>query len=407
MRRILAGWLAIMIALSAFAALGIAGRAAATADLGSAAEVAAEYVQRNRQAFGLAASDVDEVVVSSEVTSRHTGVTHVYLQQRYRGVDVYAGILNVNVRADGSVLSAGNRFVSNIAAAAGGQSPRVAAVDAVVAAADHLNLEPTEDFRVIGQRGGPDMASTISDGGIALEPIEATLVWLPVGPSVRLAWSVDLQESGGDHWWNAFVDAETSESLGKDDLIVHDSAEAIAAAIARPWSAPTALASFPPTDGATYRVFPLPFESPSDGGRSLASNAADPTPSPFGWHDTNGVPGSEFTVTRGNNVHAYADRDANNVADPGSSPDGGAALAFDFPLDLTRRPLDSQPAVVTNLFYWNNIMHDVSYGYGFDETAGNFQVNTYGRGGAGNDDVRAEAQDGSGRNNANFGTPVD
>jgi hypothetical protein len=62
---------------------------------------------------------------------------------------------------------------------------------------------------------------------------------------------------------------------------------------------------------------------------------------------------------------------------------------------------------VTNLFYWNNVIHDVLYEYGFDEASGNFQVNTYGKGGLGNDDVRAEAQDGSGRNNANFGTPVD
>jgi hypothetical protein len=62
---------------------------------------------------------------------------------------------------------------------------------------------------------------------------------------------------------------------------------------------------------------------------------------------------------------------------------------------------------VTNLFYWNNVVHDVTHRYGFDEAAGNFQVNNYGNGGLGNDDVRAEAQDGSGTNNANFGTPVD
>ncbi|MEZ5314490.1 MAG: M36 family metallopeptidase [Thermoanaerobaculia bacterium] len=60
-----------------------------------------------------------------------------------------------------------------------------------------------------------------------------------------------------------------------------------------------------------------------------------------------------------------------------------------------------------DLFYWNNIIHDVSYRYGFDEPAGNFQLNNYGRGGAGNDSVRAEAQDYSGTNNANFSTPAD
>ena len=62
---------------------------------------------------------------------------------------------------------------------------------------------------------------------------------------------------------------------------------------------------------------------------------------------------------------------------------------------------------MTNLFYWNNVIHDVQYRYGFDEAAGNFQVNNYGRGGVGNDSVQAEAQDGSGTNNANFATPPD
>ena len=34
------------------------------------------------------------------------------------------------------------------------------------------------------------------------------------------------------------------------------------------------------------------------------------TASPFGWHDTNGVAGAEFTTTQGNNVQAYTDVDA-------------------------------------------------------------------------------------------------
>ena len=52
-------------------------------------------------------------------------------------------------------------------------------------------------------------------------------------------------------------------------------------------------------------------------------------------------------------------------------------------------------------------MHDLTYQYGFDEPAGNFQTNNYGNGGLGNDAVKAEAQDGSGLNNANFATPPD
>jgi len=381
---------------------------ASTASAGqSAVETARAYVKDNKQELGLTGSDINDYAVSSEVTDRHTGVTHVYLQQLHKGIEVYGAILNVNVARDGSVLSAGSRFVSNVAAAAGGQNARKAAVEAARAAAGHLSLKPSKEFKVMARRGGPADATTVSDGGVAVKPIEARLVWVPVDTAVRLAWMLDIEETSGEHWWNAFVDATTGESLGAQDLIVHDSASAIAAAIAHPAGLATPIASFPPTDGATYRVFAIPFESPSDGDRSLVSNAANPNASPFGWHDTNGVAGPEFTITRGNNVHAYADRDANNVADPGSSPDGGPGLVFDFALDLDRRPLDSQAAMVTNLFYMNNIMHDVTYQYGFDEAAGNFQVNNYGKGGLGNDDVRAEAQDGSGRNNANFGTPVD
>src|SRR5262249_2937972 len=55
----------------------------------------------------------------------------------------------------------------------------------------------------------------------------------------------------------------------------------------------------------------------------------------------------------------------------------------------------------------NNRLHDIHYHYGFTEAAGNFQVNNYGHGGVGNDPVQADAQDGSGFDNANFATPPD
>ena len=94
-----------------------------------------------------------------------------------------------------------------------------------------------------------------------------------------------------------------------------------------------------------------------------------------------------------------------------SSPRGtlaGDTLTFDFPLDLTGPPEGYRDAAVTNLFYWNNVIHDVLYNYGFNEKSGNFQFNNFAQQhGKGGDPVRAEAQDGSGRNNANFATPPD
>ena len=87
-------------------------------------------------------------------------------------------------------------------------------------------------------------------------------------------------------------------------------------------------------------------------------------------------------------------------------------MSFDFDADLTEHAQDYREAVVSNLFYTSNVIHDVMYGYGFNEVSGNFQANKYGatlpNGNPvpGGDYVRAEAADGGGTNNANFSTPA-
>jgi len=52
-----------------------------------------------------------------------------------------------------------------------------------------------------------------------------------------------------------------------------------------------------------------------------------------------------------------------------------------------------------------NVMHDFSYRYGFTESAFNFQLDNFGKGGQGRDRVLISVQDASGTNNANFATP--
>ena len=377
---------------------------------GDPLEIALKYLQQNKNLLGLTGADLLDIVVTDQYTDEYNGITHIYLQQRHKGIEVANGNLNINIAKDGSVINLGHSFVSNLAAAVNRQSPGRNALDSIASAANHLGLSLKQELKVLNNKGGPAQEVLFSDGGVSQEPIPAKLVYQPISQNqVRLAWQLDILEPSGEYWWSMIVDAENGNVLAQLDYMDHDNWGVTTGGYG---NQPNVMFSqtanvFSSTDGATYNVFPLPFESPSDGDRDLVLNAANPTASPFGWHDTDGITGPEFTVTRGNNVHAYADRDNNNVPDPGSDPNGGPTLSFDFALDLTKRPLDSQPAIVTNLFYWNNIVHDVTYGYGFTEAAGNFQVNNYGKGGLGNDDVRAEAQDGSGRNNANFGTPAD
>lgn len=117
------------------------------------------------------------------------------------------------------------------------------------------------------------------------------------------------------------------------------------------------------------------------------------------------------TETSGNNVDAYAD-----VSQPDGFSNGDlratttGPLLFDRVYDVRKGSASSaaqQMASVTQLFYDNNFFHDWFYDAGFNEAAGNAQKNNYGRGGLGNDELRVEAQDYSGRNNANMQTPPD
>ncbi|GGG50662.1 T9SS-dependent M36 family metallopeptidase [Epilithonimonas arachidiradicis] len=152
---------------------------------------------------------------------------------------------------------------------------------------------------------------------------------------------------------------------------------------------------------ASYNVFPFPVEAPTFGSRAIVTNPWDLTASPEGWH-SNGT--SNFSNTYGNNVLAYVDNNASNTAgfSPVSTTTG--SLTFDFPFEesASLSAYDNRASAVTNLFYANNMIHDIMYKFGFTESTRNFQSNNFGKGGAGNDAVRAEAFDGSGYNNANF-----
>jgi Zn-dependent metalloprotease len=82
----------------------------------------------------------------------------------------------------------------------------------------------------------------------------------------------------------------------------------------------------------------------------------------------------------------------------GGGTGGGAAVI------PTSANQDVVPGAVT-LFYFNNIVHDYLYDIGFTEQFWNFQMDNFGKGGAGGDHVITQVQDGSGTNNANMGTP--
>ncbi|HYE95772.1 MAG TPA: M36 family metallopeptidase [Rubricoccaceae bacterium] len=390
----------------------------------AAVREALAHLDRNKTRYGLAAEDLADVSVADAYTSRRSGTTHVYLQQRHAGIEIGDALYTMGVNRNGYVFHAAGRFVSGLATQRPATAPALSASAAATALAHHVGLAPTEAFRVVSTEGGVDRRTTLSEGGVAIEPVTARLLYHPDETgTLRLTWEVMLYTLDTQHYWRGRVDAATGAVLRLDDLVVHDNwGEAMFAevdlaprAMRHPLlvdaEAAGALGGGVP-DGSSYMAYPIPVESPNHttpappaDARVVINEPADALASPYGWHDTNGAAGPEFTTTQGNNTHAYTDIDANNSPDAGSSPDGGAGLDFVgalVPLDLSQPPSAYRPAAVTNLFVWANLFHDLFYRYGFDEPSRNFQTNNYGRGGIGNDAIRMEAQDGSGTCNANY-----
>ncbi|KAJ1329990.1 hypothetical protein BSLG_010833 [Batrachochytrium salamandrivorans] len=107
-------------------------------------------------------------------------------------------------------------------------------------------------------------------------------------------------------------------------------------------------------------------------------------------------------------------RDANEGFSMVSNPDGKTTPAtrngvFDTQFNSRRAPGTDVniAAAAVNLFYISNVMHDISYQYGFTERAGNFQTNNFGKGGRGNDAVVINVLNPSDVNNADFLTSPD
>lgn len=237
-----------------------------------------------------------------------------------------------------------------------------------------------------------------------------------------LAWNVSIDVINSADYFNVRVDALNGEFIDKDNYTVYENKNRFSKALFIETRKSDLtfingkkdlfkLMSVPPSatvTSATYNVIPYPYENRFVGNITQVSNpwlnttGFNTYATSYGWHfdGTN-----NYMYTRGNNVFAYDDSLNKNA--PGRytySYSNYPSLTFNPTPDFTQQPTTilNRSFATLNLFYWNNIMHDVFYQYGFDEAAGNFQNDNMGRGGVGGDYVHAEAQDGSGLNNANF-----
>jgi len=348
--------------------------------------VALDYLKVNAADFGVQASDFQHFRVTNNYVSQGNGLTHIYLQQTYNALPVDGAVAGVTLTSSGQIVAAASAFVDLDHPAFPGP------ITHAFEANDALQIFSTASgYSNEGIVKSIDVNSDLRHRPTrmmvgATNPVEvrAEMHYVPKeAGGVELAWRVShIETSDGDHVYDVSVSLDTDSSTFSRLIRVAD------------W-----------VDNLSYTVYPFPAENPAESPQVTLPDQADPDASPYGWHDLNGIPGPDTQNTTGNNVYAQEDINADNAG--GTQPTGGATLDFNYPAVLTGAPATYRNAAIVNLFYATNVMHDVFFHYGFDEASGNFQQTNYTGAGLGGDAVRADAQDGSGVDNANFATYPD
>lgn len=394
-------------------------------------ETAKIYLKANAAQYHLSDNDLNEIGISSQYLSPSTGWYHIYFMQKYQSIEVYNGLLNATL-ANGNVVNAGNNFVPDIAL----KAPAVTLIpltplDAISRAATSLKLpgNAANTIEVSTSRlpNGQIEKAVYTNQDLSNENINVKLYWFPYDTlsdkakvsKVNLVWNVQISTKDFKNQWSVQVDALTGDILDTKDMVIHcdfGTPEHTHTHGTEINHSPTDQARkninyLQPLAANSYNVFDYPLESPNHGAQSIVTNpytkfvpAGTGPGATNGWH-FDGT--SNFPYTRGNNVYAKDDKNNDNEATIGSFPIS-PTLDFNYVYEHNT-VVDSNKikAAVTNLFYWNNLVHDVLWKYGFDEPSGNYQKDNMSRGGLGNDYVFADAQDGSGTNNANFAPNVD
>ncbi|CAN9213852.1 unnamed protein product [Alternaria alternata] len=281
------------------------------------------------------------------------GVAHFYFKQTANGLDIDTADFNVNVGRDGNVFSFGNSFYKGAIPAPPSLSKRdgAAPANALKSAVNVLGLPISAESAIAEAKEAAETYAIKQTTGCVSEP-EARLVYL-VDEEGKLALTWRIETDVMSNWLLTYVDAEDGEK----------------------------------------------------GDRQLTEDDFSPKASEFGYH-SDGT--TSFKTTRGNNGIAHTNWENVNSGFLNLPRPVSESLTFDYPFSLNDTNWKGYAnASVTQLFYTANKYHDVLHTLGFNEKAGNFEINNNGAGGAGQDFVYLNSQDGSGLNNANFATPPD
>ncbi len=349
---------------------------------------ALEHLRNIPGAEGLPA----EFVADPVARTTSSGAVSVNLRQQFKSIPIFLGAQTVRFKPNGEVESAvGAAFTIDTDTPV---DPTLGAAQAAVQAAKHVadlgqgllgEVDPlgqtldapsvdVSHFQPKVLSVFPDMPNkpTVLEAGPFGAPIRADLLWYPAVTGLRLAWQVMIVMPQGAGQYRVIVDAKNGETLYSRQLVQMLEARGN---VYRADGTARQMTSFPRA-WADYGVTVPTWDTGFPG-------------QPDHWLDgPNSV---------GNSVNAHL----GDSGGPINAVPGGAGVVFD-PSDPAG---DDQK--VLNIFYYNNVMHDVFYLLGFREADGNFQQDTKGRGGIPGDPVDARAHSQAVWGTANMLTPVD
>jgi subtilisin-like proprotein convertase family protein len=344
--------------------------------------------------YGLSSDQIAGLDVVADYMNPSGSMGWVEFEQRINGLPVFQGLIRGGFTANGELARTTGLLAPGLVASTLPTAPAISAAGAVSRAATNVGWDVPES--TLAQKAVED-GRVIFDRGALADDAKAWLMYFPLAPGVaRLAWATEIW--GDPHVFFIALDAEDGTVLFRKNLTEFQTQAATYVVYDNDSPAPLS-----PTNAVPGTNTQAPYI-----GRqtiTLIGNEAPNTFNNLGWmtDNTNGVNGH----TDGNNVEAGMDLGAPDGVD---APVPGTLRVFDFAYN----PEVEAPSTAayrsgeaTNMFYWTNVYHDRLYLLGFNEAARNFQSDNFGRGGLGNDRVRAEGQDFSGTNNANFTTPPD
>ncbi len=389
---------------------------------GNRAEILRNFAKENESLIGVSAAQFDGLRVTANYTNPDGNLSFAHLEQFINDVPVFRGEIKAGFTKSGEMI----RVINNLAPGLDYESLSNEfrnPTDAVKSAADYINLDANKLDLKRNDAASNDLKAVFGNDDWATT---AEKMYFPTEPGVaRTAWRVLIWQPVNAHY--VIVDAETGAMLWRKN-ITEDQTQSITLNV---YANPNAMVNvadspFPFTPGPTS-----PNGAQGAGiSRTMITRIGNEAPYTFnvnGWITDGG------NETDGNAVEAGLDRDTTNGVDVANGRAIGTSRTFNFPINPLNpnnntgdapipagevvsgcasivQPhgmIDYQRAAVTQLFHINNWYHDELYRLGFTEAARNFQNTNFTGMGLGNDRVSAEAQDCSGTNNANFGTPAD